>query len=84
MKPTATILVCVLAAGLASAQSSSILQNTRNTMNSVSNHATAQSNEALGVHQTAAPVVAQKVIGPPVRERKKERPVPAPTHAGWL
>jgi hypothetical protein len=40
MKPaitTTTILVCVLAAGLASAQSPSIIQNTRDTMNAVSN-----------------------------------------------
>src|SRR5260370_4673767 len=57
MKPalttTTTILSCVLAAGLASAQSPSIIQNTRNTMNAVSNNATAASNEALGVHQSA-------------------------------
>ena len=58
MKPslttTTTILGCILAAGLASAQSPSIIQNTRNTMNTVSNNATAASNEALGVHQSAA------------------------------
>jgi hypothetical protein len=53
MKPTVTIFVCVLAAGLASAQSPSIIQNTRNTMNAVSNNATAASNEALGIHQSA-------------------------------
>jgi hypothetical protein len=57
MKPalttTTTILGCILAAGLASAQSPSIIQNTRNTMNTVSNNATAASNEALGVHQSA-------------------------------
>lgn len=53
MKPTVTIFVCVLAAGLASAQSPSIIQNTRNTMNTVSNNATAASNEALGIHQAA-------------------------------
>jgi len=56
MKPalttTMTILSCVLAAGLASAQSPSIIQNTRNTMNTVSNNATAASNEALGIHQS--------------------------------
>ena len=55
MKPaitmTTTFLVSVLAAGLASAQSPSIIQNTRNTMNTVSNNATAASNEALGIHQ---------------------------------
>ena len=57
MKPalttTTTILGCILAAGLASAQSPSIIQNTRNSMNAVSNNATAASNEALGVHQSA-------------------------------
>jgi len=57
MKPalttTTTILGCILAAGLASAQSPSIIQNTRNTMNTVSNNATAASNEALSVHQSA-------------------------------
>ena len=53
-KPTVTILVCVLAAGLASAQSPRIIQNTRDTMNAVSSHAAAASNEALGIHQTAA------------------------------
>jgi hypothetical protein len=42
----------VLAAGLASAQSPSIIQNTRNTMNGVSNNATAASNEALGIRQS--------------------------------
>ena len=52
MKPTVTIFVCVLAAGLASAQSPSIIQNTRNTMNGVSSNATAASNEALGIHQS--------------------------------
>ena len=53
MKPTVTILVCVMAAGLASAQSPSIIQNTRAAMSGVSNHATAASNEALGIHQSA-------------------------------
>jgi len=61
-KPTVTILVCVLAAGLASAQSPSIIQNTRNTMNGVSNNATAASNEALGIHQPA-PAAASKHAG---------------------
>ena len=51
-KPMVTILVSVLAAGLASAQSPSIIQNTRNTMNGVSNNATAASNEALGIRQS--------------------------------
>src|SRR5271169_91383 len=55
MKPAITIttiiLVSVLAAGLASAQSPRIIQNTRDTMNAVSNNATAAENEAL--RQTA-------------------------------
>jgi hypothetical protein len=57
MKPaitiTTTILVSVLAAGWASAQSPRIIQNTRDSMNAVSNHAAAASNEALGIHRTA-------------------------------
>lgn len=55
MKPalaiTTTILVSVLAAGLASAQSPSVIQNTRNTMNGVSSNAAAASNQALGIQQ---------------------------------
>src|SRR5208282_450245 len=55
MKPaipiTTTILVSVLAAGLASAQSPRIIQNTRNTMNTVNSKAA--SNEALGNHHSA-------------------------------
>ena len=69
MKPalttTTTILGCILAAGLASAQSPSIIQNTRNTMNTVSNNATAASNEALSVHQsTPAPASASATHAP--------------------
>jgi hypothetical protein len=64
MKPalttTMTIFVCVLAAGLASAQSPSIIQNTRATMNGVSNNATAASNEALGIRQSAPAVASGK------------------------
>jgi len=57
MKPaitiTTAILVSVLAAGLASAQSPRIIQNTRNTMNTVNSNATAASNQALGIHHSA-------------------------------
>jgi hypothetical protein len=53
MKLIVTILVCVAAAGIASAQSPSIIQNTRSTMNGVSSTTTAASNQALGVQQTA-------------------------------
>jgi hypothetical protein len=53
-KPTVKILICVLAAGSAFAQSPSIIQNTRNTMNAVSNNTTAASNEALGINQSSS------------------------------
>ncbi|MFY9647927.1 MAG: hypothetical protein WAK29_22310 [Terriglobales bacterium] len=59
MKPAITIsktlLVAALAAGLASAQRPSIIQNTRNTMNAVNSRATAASNQALGVETKAKP-----------------------------
>jgi hypothetical protein len=55
MKPaitiTTAILVCILTAGGASAQNPSVVQNTRNTMNGVSQNATAASNDALGIQQ---------------------------------
>jgi Tfp pilus assembly protein PilP len=57
MKPTVTILVCVMAAGLATAQSPSVIQNTRDAMNGVSNQQTAASNEALGVRSSTSAVV---------------------------
>jgi len=60
MKPTVTILVCMLAAGWAAAQRPTIIQNTRNTMNTVNNHATAASNEALGI-RPSAPATATHV-----------------------
>jgi Tfp pilus assembly protein PilP len=53
MKPTVSILVCVLAAGLASAQSPSIIQNTRNTMNGVRDNSAAASSAALGMQPQA-------------------------------
>lgn len=62
MKPainiTATLLACGLAAGLASAQSPRIIQNTRSTMNSVSNKAAAASNQASGT-QASTPNAAR-------------------------
>jgi len=62
MKPaisiTTTILGCVLAAGTASAQSPSIIQNTRATMNAVSASQTAASTAALGVNQPAPKAAA--------------------------
>jgi hypothetical protein len=58
MKPaitiTTTILVSVMAVGLASAQSPSVIQTTRDKMNTVGAKATSASNEALGIHQPAA------------------------------
>src|SRR3981189_1815979 len=86
MKPalttTMTILSCVLAAGLASAQSPSIIQNTRNTINTVSNNATAASNEALGIHQSApaatsathAPAKSHGVAVTPVQSSSSSSP----------
>jgi Tfp pilus assembly protein PilP len=55
MKPTVKILVCVLAAGSAWGQNPSIIQNTRNSMNAVSNNTTAASDEALGIKSAPAP-----------------------------
>ena len=90
MKPaittTTTILGCILAAGLASAQSPSIIQNTRNTMNTVSNNATAASNEALGVHQSA-PAAASATHAPAKSSGAAVTPVKSsssssPSHAG--
>jgi len=54
IKMTTAILVCTLAAVWISAQSPSVIQNTRNTMNGVSQNATAASNEALGIRQSSA------------------------------
>jgi hypothetical protein len=65
MKPTLKILVCVLAAGSAWAQSPSIIQNTRNTMNAVSSNSTAASNEALG-NQQSEPAPVTRSHGPVV------------------
>jgi hypothetical protein len=54
----AAILVSVLGAGLAWAQSPRIIQNTRATMNGVSSQQAAASNQALGVHESAPSVAA--------------------------
>ena len=65
MKPaitiTATILACGMAAGLASAQSPSIIQNTRSTMNGVSSNAAAASNQALAPQSGSAGANAGRV-----------------------
>jgi hypothetical protein len=87
MKPalttTTTILGCILAAGLASAQSPTIIQNTRNTMNAVSNNATAASNEALGIDRTGP--AAASAPHAPAKSRGVAAITPAKsssTHAG--
>jgi hypothetical protein len=65
MKPainiTATILACGMAAGLASAQSPSVIQNTRSTMNGVSGNARAASNQALAPQSGSAGANAGRV-----------------------
>ena len=65
MKRAMTILVCVLAAGLASAQNPQIIQNTKARLDGVGNKATAASNEALGI--TAPAVPAQKGTPAPAK-----------------
>jgi len=65
MKPTMTVLVCMLAVGLALAQSPSIIQNTRNTMNAVSGNAAAASNAALGIQEKAPGSTAAKASTAP-------------------
>ncbi len=86
MKLTVTILVGVLAAGLAWAQNPSIIQNTRNTMNAVSNHEAAASNQALGIHQSAPSVVTAERPAPPAGGHaqrqvwKKHAPAHGPRH----
>jgi hypothetical protein len=93
MKPTVTILVCVLAAGLASAQSPSIIQKTRDKMSTVSGKATAASNEAVGVRKPApaaasathapakpsgiAAVAPAKPSSAPAKNTAAAKPVPA-------
>ena len=61
-KPTVTILICVLAAGLASAQSPSSIQNTRAKMNAASGKGTAASNGAVGISKPAAATVSTKPV----------------------
>lgn len=63
-KPTLTILVCVLAAGVAVAQSPiSVIENTRTTMNGVRDNSAAASNAALGI-QEKAPSAASATQAP--------------------
>ena len=71
MKPTKTILICALASGLAAAQSPSVIQNTRTTMNAVHDNSAAASNAALGVQEKAPSAASamhapSKSVGTPV------------------
>jgi hypothetical protein len=77
---TTTILVCALAAGVALAQSPSIIQNTRSTMNGVSSRATAASNQALGAPPTA-PANSTGASRPAVMPAKTMAAQPAPVGA---
>ncbi len=93
MKPTVTIFVCVLAAGLASAQKPRVIQNTRNTTNAATTKATAASKAAPGTHQavpaasstTPAPARISSQVAVPAsaknrgheREHRRERRVGA-------
>ncbi len=61
MKPTKTILMCVLASGLAAAQSPSVIENTRATMNAVRDNAAAASNAALATQEKPAANETQRV-----------------------
>ena len=65
MKPTITLFACMLVAGLASAQSPSIIQNTRATMNGVRDNATAASNAALQQSATPAQSAASTASSAP-------------------
>lgn len=61
MKPTMTLFACMLVAGVASAQSPSIIQNTRTTMNGVRDNEAAASNAALGMQGNGGPA---QTVGP--------------------
>lgn len=64
MKPTMTIFVCVLAAGMAAGQSPiSVIQNTRTTMSGVQSNSAAASNAALGI-QDKAPKASTAATAP--------------------
>jgi hypothetical protein len=82
------ILVSALAAGMAWAQSPSIIQNTRNTMNAVSSKNTAASNEALEqsaptttstMHVQAAPMKVATGAGP-MKAKNSASKKPAAKH----
>jgi Tfp pilus assembly protein PilP len=58
MKPTMTVFVCVLVAGMAAAQNPSIIQNTRTTMNAVHDNSAAASNAALASADKTPPTTS--------------------------
>ncbi len=72
------ILVSVLGAGLASAQSPRIIENTRNTMNGVSHKQAEASNDALRARETAPP---RRITHPPVKKQQETTSAPRPTQA---
>ena len=75
MKRAMTILVCVLAVGLASAQNPQIIQNTKAQMDGVRNNATAASNEALGI--TTPATKGKPPAAKPSSVPAQPKPVPA-------
>src|ERR1035438_3967415 len=81
LKAAVTILASVVAMGSALAQKPSIIQNTRNTMNAVSNQQQAASNQALGVREKVPPAAnathAQANQTKPNQPKKSGAPVAA-------
>jgi hypothetical protein len=80
----ATILVSVLGAGLAWAQSPRIIQNTRDTMNAVSNHQAAASNQALSVHESVPSAASARAVKKPASKKPAsatKAAVSSPAHA---
>jgi len=91
MKPVfvskTTILVSVLVAGsLASAQSPSIIQNTRNTMNTVRDNQAAASNAALGMQQNApsAANASGARVAKPTSMSVSQTKIPKPKHTAAI
>jgi hypothetical protein len=85
MKRAMTILVGVLAAGLASAQSPQIIQNTKAKLDGVRNNATVASNQALGITTPAAPATKGKpAAAKPSAVPAQSKAVPAASAAKTL
>jgi hypothetical protein len=79
MKQITSILVFLMAAGLARAQSPEVIQNTRSMMQTVQKNATAASNEALGTKATAKPeATVIKVHAAPVQAKAPDTTKSAP------